>query len=103
MFGLIRKWWGAKPVDFKEVVLRGALVIDVRSIGEFQSGHLPGSRNYPLDQLRKSIPELKKLKKPLITVCRSGTRSSMARNILVSAGLEVYNGGPWHHLLRKIG
>jgi phage shock protein E len=38
----------------------------------------------------------------LITVCRSGSRSSMAKSILASAGIEVYNGGPWNSLEKKL-
>jgi rhodanese-related sulfurtransferase len=38
----------------------------------------------------------------VITVCRSGSRSGMAKSILKSAGIEVYNGGPWNVLKSKI-
>ena len=56
----------------------------------------------PLDSIRTKINELKKLNKPVITVCRSGARSGMAKGILKSAGLEVYNGGPWNSLRNKL-
>jgi rhodanese-related sulfurtransferase len=84
-----------KKTDWKELKDRGAIVIDVRSAAEFAAGHIPGSRNIPLQQLETSIKELEKLNKPLITVCRSGNRSEMARKVLSAAGLEVYNGGAW--------
>ena len=80
----------------------GAVIVDVRSTGEFKAGHIPGSINFPLDNIRSKVAELKKLNKPVITVCRSGARSGMAKSILKSAGLEVYNGGPWTSLKNKI-
>ena len=40
--------------------------------------------------------------KPIITVCQSGARSGMAKGILKSAGIEVYNGGSWFGLRSKI-
>jgi rhodanese-related sulfurtransferase len=102
MFGLIKKLFGGKAVDYKGLVDNGAIIIDVRSTGEFKSGHLKGSKNYPLDSIRTKIAELKKLNKPVITVCRSGTRSGMAKNMLKAAGIEVYNGGAWYSLKNKI-
>lgn len=102
MIGWIKKLFGGNPVNYQELVSRGAVIIDVRSSGEFISGHLPGAKNYPLDGIKGKITELKKLNKPLITVCKSGARSSMAKGILQSAGLEVYNGGSWNRLAHQI-
>jgi rhodanese-related sulfurtransferase len=45
---------------------------------------------------------LKKAGKPVITVCRSGSRSGMAKAKLSSSGIEVYNGGGWQSLITKI-
>jgi len=102
MLGFIQKLLGGKPVDFKGLVQAGALIVDVRSASEYKSGHISGSKNYPLDGLQGRIAELKKLNKPVITVCRSGARSRMARGILKNAGIEVYNGGAWFMLKNKI-
>lgn len=84
-----------KKTDWNELKKRGAIVIDVRTQSEYAGGHIPGSRNIPLSDLESSVKELTKLNKPLITVCRSGNRSEMARQVLHAAGLEVYNGGAW--------
>lgn len=102
MIGFLKKLFGGSSVDYKELVGRGAIIADVRSPMEFKSGHISGSKNYPLDTLRSKLAELKKQNKPVITVCRSGGRSAMAKSILQSAGIEVYNGGPWTSLQRKI-
>lgn len=48
---------------------KNVVVIDVRDEGAFQIGHIPGARSIPLDHLEKRIPELKKLKKPIVTYC----------------------------------
>ena len=95
MFESIKKMFGGASANIKQLVDDGAIVIDVRTPVEFKSGHLPGSRNIPLDTLPSKIGELKKLNKPIVTVCRSGSRSGMAKNMLAAAGLEVCNGGPW--------
>ncbi|MBK8300011.1 MAG: rhodanese-like domain-containing protein [Chitinophagaceae bacterium] len=102
MLGFIKKLFGGTSINFKELVSNGAIIVDVRSISEYKAGHIPGSKNFPVENIRSKVAELKKLNKPLITVCRSGARSGMAKGILKSAGLEVYNGGPWTSLKNKI-
>ena len=89
-------------VDFKSIKAAGAVIIDVRSEGEFASGHIPGSLNIPLDKINSKLNELKKKGVPVITVCRSGARSGMAKSQLAAAGLEVYNGGPWDSLYQQL-
>lgn len=102
MLTFLKKLFGGSSVDYKALVENGAVIIDVRSTGEFRSGHVKGSKNYPLDQLRSKVNEIKKLNKPVITVCLSGGRSSAAKSILAAAGVEVYNGGGWASFQRKL-
>lgn len=102
MLGLFKKIFGGSTVDLKELVTSGAVIIDVRSPNEYKTGHIQGSKNYPLDSLRSKLNEVKKTGKPVITVCRSGTRSGIAKGILKSAGIEAYNGGAWTSLKNKI-
>ena len=102
MLDFLKKLFGGDSTDYKELVTRGAVIVDVLSAAEYKAGHIPGSRNYPLDNIRNKVTELKKLNKPVITVCRSGARSGMAKGILNSAGIEVYNGGPWTSLKSRI-
>lgn len=90
------------PIDYQQLLSRGALIIDVRTKSEFASGHIKGSVNIPLDELPKKITELQKKQQPLITVCRSGNRSGIAKSMLKSANIEVYNGGAWNSLEQKI-
>ncbi|HSC36894.1 MAG TPA: rhodanese-like domain-containing protein [Chitinophagaceae bacterium] len=98
---LLEKLFG-KPTDFKSIYEKGAIILDVRTPEEFSSGHIKGAVNIPVGQLKQHIPDLKKKNRPVITCCRSGVRSGMARVTLASEGLEVYNGGPWNELQQKI-
>ena len=71
-----------------------ALVVDVRTPGEFEDWHYPGAINIPLQSLEKSLGKLPDKKKSIIVYCRSGNRSSTAKKILISNGYEdVKNGG----------
>ena len=91
-----------RSADLASLVKEGAVIVDVRTKHEFQAEHLEGSKNIPLDMVRKELDKMKKLNKPIITVCRSGNRSAMATSILSSAGIRAYNGGPWTDLKRKL-
>ena len=57
-------------------------MVDVRTVAEFKTGHIKDSVNVPLDTISKEPHMIKKINKPVIAVCRSGKRSSMAVNIL---------------------
>lgn len=102
MLTLLKKLFGGTAVNYKELVSNGAIIVDVRSASEYKAGHIPGSKNFPVDNIRSKVAELKKFNKPVITVCRSGARSGIAKGILKSAGIEVYNGGPWTSLKNKL-
>ncbi len=89
-------------VDYKELVKQGAQIVDVRTKGEYRSGHSKKSINIPLDNLSNSLGKLNK-DKPVITCCASGMRSASAKSTLKSNGFkEVYNGGGWTSLERRI-
>jgi phage shock protein E len=91
-----------KREDLKSICQNGAIIVDVRTPGEFRSGHIKEAINIPVDNITQRIGELQRKGKPVITCCRSGARSGMAKKILESAGLEVYNGGPWDTLEKQI-
>ena len=89
-------------VDLKTLVKNGAVIVDVRSKGEYQSGHISGSINIPVDVISGQLSRLPK-GKPIITCCASGMRSASAKGILKANGFEeVYNGGGWLNLQNKI-
>jgi rhodanese-related sulfurtransferase len=90
-------------VDYKEILNKGAIILDVRSKGEFEGGHIKNAINIPVDQLSNSLNKLKDKSQPIITCCASGMRSASAKSILLSKGYkEVYNGGGWYGLQNKL-
>ncbi|HET6556563.1 MAG TPA: rhodanese-like domain-containing protein [Prolixibacteraceae bacterium] len=103
MLEAIKKFMGIKTTDYAQLMELGAIIVDVRTGGEFSQGHIKGSVNIPVDRIARSADQLKAKKKPVITCCASGMRSATAKSILESKGIaEVYNGGSWHGLNRKI-
>jgi len=89
--------------DYAALVKSGAMIIDVRSKGEYETGHIRGSLNIPLDQLINHFNKLKDKSKPVITCCASGMRSASAKSYLVSKGYAaIHNGGSWSSLQRKL-
>lgn len=82
-------------VNFEELLQNGAILVDVRTREEYQSGHAKEAVNMPLDKLSALSSQLP-ADRPIITVCQSGTRSKSAVSQLKSKGFkEVYNGGGW--------
>ena len=102
MINFLKRLFGLGPkVDYAELLKGGAQIVDVRSQGEYASGHIKGSLNIPLQSLDANLSKLKK-DKPVITCCASGMRSGVAKGILKAKGFEVYNGGGWTSLKGKI-
>lgn len=98
----IAKLFGLQPkVDYKELIKKGALIIDVRSPAEFSSGHIKKSINIPLESLQNKTSKIKK-DKPVILCCASGMRSGSARRFLKAQGYEAYNGKGWASLESKL-
>ena len=93
---------GNKSESIQEFVTKGAIIIDVRSPGEFTGGHIKGSKNIPLNEINAKINEIKKLNKPVIACCASGMRSSQATSILKQNGIDAINGGGWQSLQSKL-
>jgi len=89
--------------DLDVLVANGAIVIDVRTVDEYEAGHMKDSLNIPLDILESQIPSIEK-DKPIITCCESGSRSGFAKSILEANGFkEVYNGGNCNKLKESVG
>lgn len=97
MIQIIKNLLGIGPkIDLGEMIEKGALIVDVRTKSEYQSGHVKGSVNIPLDQLNQMEKKIKDKEKSIITCCASGMRSGAAKGILRSQGFtNVHNGGSW--------
>ena len=71
-----------------------ALIVDVRSPGEYQAGHFPGAVNIPVDEIGGRLSDLGNKDAPIVVYCRSGNRSGRAKVMLEAAGFtHVANGG----------
>lgn len=71
------------------------IVIDVRTPGEYNGGHVNGSKNIPLNLIPEQLSNIPK-NVPVVLCCASGNRSGQATNYLKSNGYDkVYNGGSW--------
>jgi len=104
MLNTLKKIFGIGPgVNYAELISQGAIIIDVRSKGEYRSGHIKGSVNIDVSTLRNNLNQLKDKNKPIITCCASGMRSASAKSILAANGYtQVHNGGGWNSLQNKI-
>jgi len=81
-------------VHHRRLVADGALLLDVRTPGEFQEGHVPHAKNIPVQELRQRLHEVGPSKRPVVVYCRSGGRSAQAAAILCQAGYQVRDIGP---------
>jgi len=81
------------PAKAHAEVAAGALLLDVRTEGEFRGGSLPKAKNIPLPSLGSHIAELSK-ERPIVVFCASGMRSARAASILRAQGFTVHDLGP---------
>lgn len=85
-----------------KLLSEGAIILDVRTQNEFDMGHIQGSLNISLGEIRNRYVELD-TSKTYITVCSHGLRSVKAENILKEKGFKkVYNGGAWNDLKESV-
>ena len=99
MIDFLKNLFGGKSnEEMKAALANGAVIIDVRSEGEFAGGHVKGSKNIPLNKLSDQLNAIKKLNKEVVCVCASGMRSAQGTNFLNQNGIKAYNGGSWHSL-----
>lgn len=71
-------------------------ILDVRTGGEYETVHIPGSYNVPLDTLGEHVKDLADVEHPVVLVCQSGGRASQAHDKLATAGkhtLRILEGG----------
>lgn len=83
---------GVLGTEARAAVAKGATLLDVRTVDEFNELHLPGAANIPLDQLFDRLSAVPK-EKPVVIYCASGARSSVAAGVLAKAGYEVMDLG----------
>lgn len=80
--------------DMRDKINNGALLLDVRTKEEYNTGHVEGSVNIPVSDLVGDIVMVSK-DNLIIAVCESGIRSAHAVRLLNDNGFKAYNGGSW--------
>ena len=86
-FLLVSKGGQVSAKEAATYLKNGALVIDVRTLGEFNSRHLTNAINIPLDEINSVLPQRVKNKNQVLLLhCASGMRSGMAKNKLNAMG-----------------
>ena len=66
--------------------LSNAVLLDVRTLQEYLDGHIPESRNVPVQVIGNVNSIVENKDTPLFVYCRSGVRSRKAANILEEMG-----------------
>lgn len=100
----ILNWLGLASItnEVKDFTSRNAVIIDVRTVAEYNEGHIPKSINIVLDTLEQNIERIKAMNAPVIACCRSGARSGVATKILKKHGIDCINGGGWQMLKSEL-
>ncbi len=85
---------GDQPVihvpELETLTSTGAVLLDVRTLDEFEAGYIPSARHVPLDDLRTRLGELPAGER-IIPYCQVGQRGYMATRILLQQGFEAAN------------
>ena len=80
MLNFLKKLFTKDNSAMLQALEKGAVIIDVRNPGEFRQGHIQGSKNIPVNEIRSKVEMIRKWNKPVITVCLSGGRSAAVRS-----------------------
>lgn len=102
LFILFKRAGQIAAKDAQTHLQNGALIIDVRTPGEFSAGHLPKAINLPLDGIETSLPRrVKDKSQTLLLHCQSGVRSGMAKRKLTALGYaNAFNLGSYGRAAR---
>lgn len=84
-----------------EMINNGALLVDVRTQGEFNDGHLPNAKLIPINQVEQRIAEFGEDKdRKIVLYCKAGVRAAKAETILKNNGYtQVFNAGGYKDLM----
>ena len=94
-FMLSRRQGDVTGEDARKLVAAGAGLLDVRTAGEFRSGHVPGAVNIPVQELPRRLNDVGAKDRPVVVYCLSGARSAQAKRLLESGGFtQVHDLGP---------
>ncbi|MBL7708181.1 MAG: rhodanese-like domain-containing protein [Chitinophagaceae bacterium] len=92
--------FGPGKNSIKSALRNGAIIIDVRTVHEYDQGRIKGSINIPTDRLAASVERIRQFKKLVVFCGRNSAESSAAVRFIKKNGMkEVYDGGNWERLL----
>lgn len=97
-----------KPVNIDQELdeykaSKGGILLDVREVYEYREGHIPGSKNLPLQSISRAASLISNKNTPIFVYCYSGSRSRQAVNMLSSMGYtNVKNIGGITHYSGKV-
>src|SRR3954463_8232217 len=74
----------------QQMVEEGAVLLDVREADEWDAGHAPEAQWIPMSEVQARIDELPR-DRPIVAICRSGSRSRALAGALLGAGYDVVN------------
>jgi phage shock protein E len=95
MINFFKKLFSGNSDKLKQMIQEGAFMVDVRSIAEYNSGHVTGSVNIPVDTISKNLDKFKN-QNGVLVFCASGMRSGVAKTILQNNNVpNVINAGTW--------
>ncbi len=86
-FFVLRRSGDISGAEARDLVAKGATLLDVRTTEEFAAGHIPGAINIPVQQLADRKDEIDR-NAPVVVYCRSGMRSKRAAALLGEAGFQ---------------
>ncbi len=89
------------PSNAWKMINNGALLVDVRTSGEFNEGHLPGAKLIPVKEVEKRIAEFGEDKdRTIVLYCKGGVRADKVETMLKKHGYtQVFNAGGYKDLM----
>ncbi|MGP6139312.1 MULTISPECIES: rhodanese-like domain-containing protein [unclassified Jeotgalibaca] len=88
MFGLFNRIQSISTTQLEQKLTENIELLDVRTTGEYRSGHIAKAKNVPLDKISTYSG---KKEKPVYVICQSGARSQRAASALKKKGYDVTN------------
>ena len=76
--------------EAKSIIDAGSQLVDVRTDGEYEAGHIPGARHIPMADLQRESAGLAQ-NQPIVIYCRSGNRSGPAAEAFAASGWDAHS------------
>jgi rhodanese-related sulfurtransferase len=76
--------------EAKKIIDSGAQLIDVRTDGEFEAGHIPGARHVPVADIQRRAGEFDN-SQAVVIYCRSGDRSGPVADAFAASGWHAHS------------